>query len=415
MTLPKVVTFGCRLNTYESQLIEQIANKIEQPVTIFNTCAVTEEAERQAKQAIRKAYRADPSRPIIVTGCAAQLHPENFLQMPEVSRVLGNQEKLIAENYLTSSAELLVNDIMTVKETALHLVDHFEGKARGFLQIQNGCNHRCTYCIIPYARGNNRSIPIGAIVQQVRLLVEKGYKEIVFTGVDITDYGLDLPGKPSLGQLIKRLLDLVPDLARLRLSSIDIAEVDEDLRQLIRVEKRLMPHFHISLQSGDNMILKRMKRRHVREQVIEFCNEVRSYRSEAAFGADIITGFPTETEEMFMNSMNLVNEAGLTYLHVFPYSIRAGTPAARMPQIAKAIRKERAARLREAGKLEMQKFLQKQIGKRYTVLVENNNIARAENFAQLKINGIVSAGSLVEVQVMQATEEYLIANLVGAP
>ena len=347
-----IVTFGCRLNTYESEVMKAHAQSagLENAI-IFNTCAVTAEAERQARQAIRKARREHPEARIVVTGCAAQVRPESFAAMAEVDVVLGNQEKLEAKSWEfgPGTEKARVNDIMSVRETASHLVTSFEGRARAFVQVQNGCNHRCTFCIIPFGRGNSRSVPVGEVVAQVRALVEAGYREVVLTGVDISDYGGDLPGAPGLGQLCKRLLALVPDLPRLRLSSIDAVEVDVELFALLADEPRLMPHLHISIQAGDDMVLKRMKRRHLRQDIVDFCARVRQARPDVVFGADIIAGFPTETEEMFANSRRLVAEAELAYLHVFPYSAREGTPAARMPQVPQAVRKERAARLRAEG------------------------------------------------------------------
>ena len=331
MTL-EIVTFGCRLNSYESEVMRGNAEKsgLDNAI-IFNTCAVTAEAERQARQAIRRARKENPSAKIIVTGCSAQIKPETYAAMAEVDQVMGNEEKLDPVNYaprsnallnISASEKILVNDIMSVKETASHMVTSFDGRARAFVQVQNGCNHRCTFCIIPYGRGNSRSVPVGEIVAQTRALVENGYKEIVLTGVDISDYGSDLPGTPTLGQMMRRLLALVPELQRLRLSSIDAVEVDADLYKLIAEEPRLMPHIHISLQAGDDMILKRMKRRHSRKDALDFCQHVRNLRPDVVFGADIIAGFPTETEEMFINTLNMVSEADITYLHVFPYSAR---------------------------------------------------------------------------------------------
>ncbi|MBN8512438.1 MAG: tRNA (N(6)-L-threonylcarbamoyladenosine(37)-C(2))-methylthiotransferase MtaB [Rickettsiales bacterium] len=410
----EVVTFGCRLNTYESQIIkDNLANSGISNVTVFNTCAVTKEAEKEARQAIRKLKRQDPSRVIIVTGCAVQNAPETFANMPEIDKVLGNEEKLSAKFYQLNidSERVLVNDIMSVKETATHLVKSFEGKARAFIQVQNGCDHRCTFCMIPYGRGNSRSVPIGVIVEQVRLLVEQGYSEVVFTGVDVTAYGADLPGKPTFAQMIKRLLSLVPNLARLRLSSIDVAEIDSDLFNLMAYEQRLMPHFHISLQSGDNMILKRMKRRHNREQVIDFCQSLRAIRPEVSFGADIIAGFPTESDEMFENTRMLISQAQIQYLHVFPYSERDGTPAARMPQVPPVVRKKRAALLRAEGKKELLKFFEHNIGSKTKLLVEKNNVAHTENFIPVKLEGSYYSGQLIEAQLMSFNDKYMLARV----
>jgi threonylcarbamoyladenosine tRNA methylthiotransferase MtaB len=402
----EVVTFGCRLNSYESEVMRENAQKAGLSDTIiFNTCAVTAEAERQARQAIRRARREHPQAKIIVTGCSAQIKPEVYAEMEEVNHVLGNQEKMSTASYLDFSADsekIRVNDIMSVKETASHMVTSFDGRARAFVQVQNGCNHRCTFCIIPYGRGNSRSVPIGEIVKETRALVENGYKEIVLTGVDISDYGKDLPGQPTLGQMMRRLLALVPELPRLRLSSIDAVEVDEDIYRLIAEEPRLMPHIHISLQAGDDMILKRMKRRHSRKDALDFCAHVRSLRPDVVFGADIIAGFPTETEDMFVNTLNMVEEAGLTYLHVFPYSARSGTPAARMPQVVKEIRKERAARLRERGEQQMQKFFTSWVGKETSAIVENGFTARTDHFAPVTIDESLISGELVKIRVTGA-------------
>lgn len=382
----QVITFGCRLNSYESAVIKEALSKANaSDAIVFNTCSVTKEAERQARQAIRKYRRLNPTAKIYVTGCAAQINPQNFAQMPEVDVILGNQEKLLATSYLENGEDRIrVNDIMSVKETASHMVSSFDGKSRAFVQVQNGCNHRCTFCIIPYGRGNSRSTPPGEIVEHIKKLVDSNYKEIVLTGVDITDYGLDLPGKPTLGQVVKRILKLVPELARIRLSSIDVAEIDNDLLDLIANEPRFMPYLHISLQAGDDMILKRMKRRHSRKQVIDFCSMARNLNPNISFGADIIAGFPTETDEMFTNSLNLVSEAGIQFTHVFPYSEREGTPAARMPQVPVETRKLRAKLLRDAGQKELTKFSNAQIGKISSAIIENDGTGRLENF--LKIN-----------------------------
>lgn len=402
----EVVTFGCRLNSYESQIIKNnLALSNCDNVIVFNTCAVTKEAERQAKQSIRKAKRDNPDVQIIVTGCAAQTSPELFADMPEIDKILGNEEKLHPENYSFDDNRVLVNDIMSVTETAEHLVSHFDGRSRAFIQVQNGCNHRCTFCIIPYGRGNSRSVPIGAISNQINKLIAEDFKEIVLTGVDVTAYGPDLPGSPSFAQMIRRVLAATPSLTRLRLSSIDVAEIDEELFNLIAYEKRIMPHLHISLQSGDNMILKRMKRRHNREQVIEFCNKMREIRKDMAFGADIIAGFPTETDEMFENTRLLISEAKLQYLHIFPYSSRAGTPAARMPQIDKKIRQIRAKILREEGEKELIKFYESNIGKEVEILVENDNKGHSENFIAVKIAGNVEPGQLVKAKLISIIDK----------
>ena len=408
----ELVTFGCRLNTYESEVMKShaLAAGLEDTI-IFNTCSVTAQAEKQAKQAIRKARRANPHARIVVTGCAAQIKPEQFASMDEVDVVLGNQEKMTAQAYQKIDAERSqVNDIMSVKETASHLVASFDGKARAFVQVQNGCNHRCTFCIIPYGRGNSRSVPIGEIVTQVRTLVEAGYNEVVFTGVDVSDYGKDLPGTPTLGQMIRRVLALVPELPRLRLSSIDAVEVDEDLYRLLGQEPRLMPHLHVSLQAGDDMVLKRMKRRHLRNDIIQFCERVRALRPDMVFGADIIAGFPTETDAMFDNTLRLVDEVELTYLHVFPYSARSGTPAAKMPQVPMAVRKERAARLRAAGEKRVAAHLALQVGKTLEIVVEQDGLSgHARGFTPVKLTVPAPVGSLQRVTIARSDPQYCYA------
>lgn len=406
---PEIVTFGCRLNTYESEVMRGHAKAAGlDDVIIFNTCAVTKEAERQARQAIRRAKKDNPDAKIIVTGCSAQIAPEMYAQMPEVDRIIGNDLKLKPETWGANAPErVIVNDIMSVRETASHLVEGFEGRARAFIQVQNGCDHRCTFCIIPYGRGNSRSVAIGEIVNQVRALVEAGYKEIVMTGVDVTSYGADLPGQPTLGQMIRRVLALVPELPRLRLSSLDPVEMDDDLWRLIAEEPRLMPHLHMSLQAGDDMILKRMKRRHLRADAIAMCVRARAYRPDIAFGADIIAGFPTETEEMFQNTLNIVDECGLTFLHVFPYSERPGTPAAKMPQVPHDIRKERAARLRAKGDERLQSFLIFHVKQSRQVIVEKDNMGHTEHFAPVRLDRTLDAGSLVAVETVSAEGGYL--------
>jgi threonylcarbamoyladenosine tRNA methylthiotransferase MtaB len=413
--MERVVTFGCRLNSFESEVIKENLKKSElDDVIVLNTCAVTKETERQVMQTIRKIRRAHPEKKIFVTGCAAQIDPHKYATMQEVDRVLGNEDKFIIDNYdLKKDTDILVTDIMTIKETAAHLVHSFENQTRAFIQIQNGCNHRCTFCIIPYARGNSRSVPVGEIAKQLQILVDQNYKEVVLTGVDISDYGLDLPGKPTLGQMLKRILRLIPNLPRIRLSSIDVAEIDTDLLDLILHEERFMPHLHISLQSGDNMILKRMKRRHTREQLLEFCYKVRQHRPDTGFGADIIAGFPTETDEMFNNTLKLIHEAKLQYLHVFPYSERKNTPAARMPQIDKQIRKERAMILRKAGEKELYEFSVNHIGKRVSVIMEQNNIGRSENFLKLYFNSNnVKVGDIIDAKITKYENNKLFAEIV---
>ncbi|MDX1974858.1 MAG: tRNA (N(6)-L-threonylcarbamoyladenosine(37)-C(2))-methylthiotransferase MtaB [Rickettsiales bacterium] len=411
----EVVNFGCRLNSYEGEIIKQQAQAAGlQDAIIFNSCAVTAEAERQVRQAVRRARKAHPDAKIIVTGCSAQVHPDMYAEMPEVDKVIGNQEKLEKRGYefaLARGEKALVNDIMSVQETASHLVTSFEGRARAFVQVQNGCNHRCTFCIIPYGRGNSRSVPMGEVVSQVRTLVEVGFKEVVLTGVDISDYGSDLPGAPSLGQMMRRLLALVPELPRLRLSSIDAVEVDEDLYRLIAEEPRLMPHMHISLQAGDDMVLKRMKRRHLREDALAFCRKVRTLRPDMVFGADIIAGFPTETDEMFANTLRLVEEADLMYLHVFPYSARKGTPAAKMPQVPMSVRKDRAAQLRAAGEAQLQRYLQTQPGQLVEILMEKDALGRNAQFAQVRLDKACEPGSLVQARIT-ATDGKLLHGVV---
>lgn len=411
---PQLVTFGCRLNTYESEVMRAHAKNagIENAI-IFNTCSVTKEAERQAKQAIRRARRENPDARIIVTGCAAQIDPQGFGAMPEVDQVIGNDLKLKAETWGAPVEEkVLVNDIMAVKETASHLVDGFEGHTRAFLQVQNGCDHRCTFCIIPYGRGNSRSVAIGVIAEQVQHLVRAGYKEIVFTGVDVTSYGHDLPGQPTLGQMIRRVLALVPELPRVRLSSLDPVEIDDDLWHLIGHEQRLMPHLHLSLQAGDDMTLKRMKRRHLRQDVIDVCKRARDLRPDMAFGADIIAGFPTETEEMFTNTIKIVEECDLTFLHVFPYSEREGTPAARMPQVESSVRKARAARLRDLGERQLEKFMRAHLGCQRRVIVEQNGLGRTEHFAEVHLDFTADQGDLHDIKISRFENGKLYGELV---
>jgi threonylcarbamoyladenosine tRNA methylthiotransferase MtaB len=417
MTAPEILTFGCRLNAFESEVMRgHAADAGLEDAIIVNSCAVTAEAERQVRQSIRRARRENPDAEIIVTGCAAQIDPDRYAAMDEVDRVIGNEEKLRAETWKSLGAldidtpRVSVNDIMTVRETAPHLISGFEGRARAFVEIQQGCDHRCTFCIIPFGRGNNRSVPIGVIVEQVRALVDQGYAEIVLTGVDITDYGRDLPGTPRLGEMIKRLLALVPDLPRLRLSSVDPAEIDDALFGLIADEPRLMPHLHISVQSGDDLILKRMKRRHTRADIERFVARVRDLRPGAAFGADIIAGFPTETDEAFENSVSLVRDCGLTWLHVFPYSERPGTPAAKMPQLPGDVRKARAADLRAAGAEQVRRFLDAQIGSVADVLVEQDAQGRSPHFASVRIEGATADGLIVPARIVARDNDTLIAQ-----
>jgi len=372
---------------------------------IFNTCAVTAEAQRQARQAIRKAKRNNPNANIIVTGCAAQVDAPNFATMPEVNLVLGNEEKLQAKSYqaadfgLSGQEKIRVNDIMSVTETAPQLIDGFGERARAFVQIQTGCDHRCTFCIIPFGRGNSRSVPAGEIIAQINRLVENGYKEVVLTGVDITAYGADLPGNLTLGKLVQKLLNNAPNLARLRLSSIDSVEADDALIDAIANEQRLMPHIHLSLQAGDDMILKRMKRRHLRQQSLDFCQQMKQARKDIVFGADLIAGFPTETDEMFENTLALVDECDLTYLHVFPYSPRPGTPAARMPQVNGRLIRDRAARLRDAGAVRLENFLERQTGTICSALIETETTARSEHFAPIELATESLPGTIVSVKI----------------
>jgi threonylcarbamoyladenosine tRNA methylthiotransferase MtaB len=408
---PEIITFGCRLNSFESEVMRRHAAGRDD-IVVVHTCAVTAEAERQARQAIRKARRERPEARIVVTGCAAQIDPERFAAMPEVDHVLGNGEKLRGDAWRGLGARVAVGDIMTARETAPHLVDGLDGRTRAFVQVQQGCDHRCTFCVIPYGRGNSRSLPVGAIVEQVRALVARGYREVVLTGVDISSFGRDLPGQPTLGALIRRLLALVPDLERLRLSSIDPAEVDGELLALVASEPRLMPHLHLSVQAGDDLILKRMKRRHLRGDVIALCDRLRNLRPDIAFGADVIAGFPTEDEAMFRRTLDLVDEAGLTFLHVFPYSARPGTPAARMPQVAKEIRRERAARLRAKGEAALERFLAREVGRRRRLLVEREGRGHTEHFAAFRLDGdIFEPGMLLDV-VGRRVESGM---LVGSP
>ncbi|GAB5387707.1 MAG: tRNA (N(6)-L-threonylcarbamoyladenosine(37)-C(2))-methylthiotransferase MtaB [Alphaproteobacteria bacterium] len=382
---PELVTFGCRLNAYESEVMRGHAEAAGMDnAIIFNTCAVTSEAERQARQAIRRARRNNPDARIIVTGCAAQIDPDRFAGMGEVDEVIGNDLKLQPEAWGAPPAEKVrVNDIMAVKETAGHLVGGFDQHTRAFLQVQNGCDHRCTFCIIPYGRGNSRSVPIGEIVAQSRALLEDGVKEIVLTGVDITSYGPDLPGQPTLGQMIRRLLAQLPDLTRLRLSSLDPVEMDEDLWRLIETDDRLLPHLHLSMQAGHDMVLKRMKRRHLVDDIRAVVARARAARPDMAFGADIIAGFPTETEDMARATEDLVADLGLPFLHIFPYSARPGTPAARMPQVNGKDVKARAARLRQIGETNQSAFLRSLVGKRTTILTEKDGTGRTEHFARV--------------------------------
>lgn len=397
---------GCRLNAYETEAMKELAsaNGVEN-VIIVNTCAVTAEAVRKARQDIRKLRRNNPQAKLIVTGCAAQTEPKTFIDMTEVDVVLGNAEKMepatwrkMAPDMIGQTEPIQVNDIMSVTETAGHLIDGFGTRSRAYVQVQNGCDHRCTFCIIPFGRGNSRSVPAGVIVDQIKRLVDRGYNEVVLTGVDLTSWGADLPSEPKLGDLIMRILKLVPDLPRLRISSIDSIEVDENLMQAIATEQRLMPHLHLSLQHGDDLILKRMKRRHLRDDAIRFCEDVSKLRPDMTYGADIIAGFPTETDEMFANSLALIADCDLTWLHVFPYSLRPGTPAARMPQVNGALIRERASALRQAGKAQVSTHLSAQVGQTHNILMENPHMGRTEQFAEVRF-----AMAQPESQIVRAT------------
>ena len=404
-----VVTFGCRLNTYESEAIrrEAAAAGVDDAV-IINTCAVTAEAVRQARQGIRRLKRERPHQRVVVTGCAAQTEAGNFAAMAEVDRVVGNEEKFDARAW-TSDDKIAVSDIMAVKTMRPHTIDSIEGRSRAFVQVQNGCDHRCTFCIIPYGRGNSRSLFVEDVVAQVGRLAGNGYREVVLTGVDITSYGADLPGAPRLGALVKRILRDVPELDRLRLSSIDSVEADADLLDAFANEPRLMPHVHLSLQSGDDLILKRMKRRHTRADAISFCERVRRLRPDVVFGADIIAGFPTETEAMFARSLDLVDGCGLTQLHVFPFSPRPGTPAARMPQVDRAVVKERARRLREKGEIALRDHLDREVGSHRRVLVESRAIGRTEQFVPVRLAAPLEPGVILDLAIKAHDGRQLLA------
>ena len=404
---PVFHTLGCRLNAYETEAMrEMTAGAGLSDLVIVNTCAVTSEAVRKARQDIRRLRRQHPGATLVVTGCAAQTEPATFAAMPEVDRVIGNTEKMQATTWAAMAADFVgdtervqVDDIMSVHETAGHLIDGFGTRARAYVQVQNGCDHRCTFCIIPYGRGNSRSVPAGVVVDQIKRLVDRGYLEVVLTGVDLTSWGADLPGAPRLGDLVMRILRLVPDLARLRISSIDSIEADPNLMAAIASEARLMPHLHLSLQHGDDLILKRMKRRHLRDDAIAFCEQARRLRPDMVFGADIIAGFPTETEDAFANSLKLVVDCGLTWLHVFPYSPRPGTPAARMPQVGGAAIKTRAARLRQAGEAALAVHLRAQAGKTHHILIENPRMGRTEQFTEVAFAADQPEGRIVTARI----------------
>jgi threonylcarbamoyladenosine tRNA methylthiotransferase MtaB len=417
MSAPIFATLGCRLNAYESEAMKELAAAAGiGNAVIVNTCAVTAEAVRKARQEIRRLARENPGAPIIVTGCAAQTEPETFAAMPEVTRVIGNHEKmqpatwgaLATPDLIGATEKVMVDDILSVRETAGHLIDGF-GRHRAYVQVQNGCDHRCTFCIIPYGRGNSRSVPAGVVVEQIKRLVAKGFAEVVLTGVDLTSWGADLPAAPRLGDLVLRILRLVPDLARLRISSIDSIEADPDLMQAIATEPRLMPHLHLSLQAGDDMILKRMKRRHSRDDAIRFCEEARRLRPGIVFGADIIAGFPTETDAMFENSLRLVEDCGLTFLHVFPYSPRRGTPAARMPQVKGPAIKARATRLRALGDARLLAHLQAEVGQTRRILTEGPRLGRTEYFTEVAFATDQPEGTLIDVRILGHSGTQLLA------
>jgi threonylcarbamoyladenosine tRNA methylthiotransferase MtaB len=403
----QVITFGCRLNTYESEVIRGHAVALADTIVV-NTCAVTAEAERQARQAIRRVHREHPEARIVVTGCAAQLAPERWAGLPGVARVLGNAEKLKPESWTAEAAGSAVSDIMAARETAAHLVTEFAGRARAFVQVQQGCDHRCTFCIIPFGRGPSRSVPIGAIAEQVRALVASGYREAVLTGVDIASYGRDLPGRPTLGQMVRRVLAQVSELPRLRLSSLDPAAIDDDLWRLIAEEPRLMPHLHLSLQAGADLILKRMKRRHLRADALAVIGRARTLRPGIAIGADLIAGFPTETDELFAQTLAFVEEAEIPFLHVFPYSERPGTPAARMPAVPVPVRRERAARLRAAGAANARRFFASQVGRVASVLAETEEGGHTEHFAPVRV--AAAPGRLLRARITAANDDGLLAE-----
>jgi len=411
----EIVTFGCRLNAWESEAMRRLAAGAgDRETVVFNTCAVTAEAERQARQAIRKARRERPEAEIVVTGCAAQIAPERWLAVEGVDRVVGNAEKLTAEAWRPDAPPLLANDIMGVRETAAHLLDGFGGRARAFVQVQQGCDHRCTFCIIPFGRGPSRSVPIDRIAAQARRLLDAGAAEIVLTGVDIASWGADLPGAPRLGHMVRRLLAQAPELRRLRLSSVDPAAIDSALFRLLAEESRLMPHLHLSAQAGDDTVLKRMKRRHRAADVVSLCGRLRALRPEIVFGADLIAGFPTETEAMFANSLELVEACPLAWLHVFPYSPRRGTPAARMPQIAAPLRKERARRLRAAGEAVAARFLESRVGRTERVVVEREGVGRTGQFAPVLLEGPAQPGTVCNARVRRVEAGRLVAEALAA-
>lgn len=421
MTKPPIFeTFGCRLNAYETQAMKDLGDAAGlNNAVVVNTCAVTAEAVRSSKQRIRKLRREHPDAKIIVTGCAAQTEPKTYTDMSEVDMVVGNIEKMQADtwtgiaqgpNFIGETERVQVNDIMSVEETAGHLIDGFGTRSRAYVQVQNGCDHRCTFCIIPYGRGNSRSVPAGVVVEQIQRLVDRGFNEVVLTGVDMTSWGQDLPASPKLGDLVQRILRLIPDLNRLRISSIDSIEADPALIDAVASDPRFMPHLHLSLQAGDNMILKRMKRRHLREDAIAFCADIRAVRPDIVFGADIIAGFPTETDAMFENSVRLIEDCGLTWLHIFPYSPREGTPAARMPQLPRDVVKARAATLRAAGDAQVLTHLAGQIGKTHNVLMENARMGRTEGFTEVAFASDQPKGQIIRTEITGAHNGQLLAK-----
>jgi len=414
---PKFATLGCRLNTYETAAMQELAADAGlSDLVVVNTCAVTSEAVRKSRREIRRLQRENPTSKIVVTGCAAQIDPQSFAAMEGVSAVLGNSEKMQSDVWQSLGADLIgeaekirVDDIMSVRDTAGHLIDGFGTRARAYVQVQNGCDHRCTFCIIPYGRGNSRSVAAGVVIDQIKRLVDRGFNEVVLTGVDLTSWGADLPATPKLGDLVMRILKLIPDLPRLRISSIDSIEVDDNLLQAIATEPRLMPHLHLSLQHGDDLILKRMKRRHLRDDAIRFCETARKLRPDMTFGADIIAGFPTETEAHFENSLKLVGDCDLTWLHVFPYSPRQGTPAARMPQVGGTDIKSRAALLRAAGTKQVTKHLAAQVGHTHAVLMENPHMGRTEQFSEVAFKTPQPVGKIVTAAITGHSDIQLTA------
>lgn len=413
---PEIITFGCRLNAYESEVMRNLAGPENDDVVIVNTCAVTGEAERQARQAIRRARRERPNARIVVTGCAAQISPESFARMPEVDQVLGNREKMQAKSWTADAdrtTRVRVSDIAQVRETASHLISGFETHTRAFVQVQNGCDHRCTFCIIPHGRGPSRSVPPTQVIEQIRLLVAGGVGEVVLSGVDLTAYGEDLPAQPPLGSLVRRVLRETPNLRRLRLSSIDPVEIDDELWRAIGEEDRLMPHLHLSLQAGDDVVLKRMKRRHLRDDVRTIVARARELRPGIVFGADVIAGFPTETDEMFENTLALVEELKLVYLHVFPYSARPETPAARMPQLSGPVRKVRAARLRAVGARAQRRLLETKLGRTHEILMESGDVGRTRDFVRVRVRDGAAPGTVVHVLATAIDDDVLVADRAG--